>query len=60
MTKTDNTCEQKREEEDSPALKIVLLHRYDDSMTTFNRPEENWLHRPETTQQNKDQQNYSI
>ena len=29
MTLTDYMCQEKKEEEDSPALKIVLMHQYD-------------------------------
>ena len=34
MTLTDYMCQQKKEEGDLPALKIVLTHQYKDSKTT--------------------------
>ena len=35
MMLTDDMCHEKKEEEDLPALKIALMHRYDD--TRLNR-----------------------
>ena len=37
MTHIDNMCQEKKEEEDLPALMIVSIRRYDDSWTTSKR-----------------------
>ena len=34
MTLIDDMCQEKKEEEDKPPLKITLMHRYNDSKTT--------------------------
>ena len=34
MTLMDEMCQEKKEEEDWPALKTVLMHRYNNSKTT--------------------------
>ena len=33
MTQTDYMCQEKKKEEDLPALKTALMHWYNDSMT---------------------------
>ena len=38
---TDCLCQEKKEEEDLPAFKIVLMNRYNDSMSTYTSAEEN-------------------
>ena len=35
--KTDYMCQEKKEEDDSPALRIVPMHQYEDSKTTLKR-----------------------
>ena len=40
MTKTDYICKEKNEQEDSPALKIASMYRYDDSKTTKKKNKE--------------------
>ena len=35
MTQIDCMCQEKKEEDDSTALKIVYMHQYKDSTTTF-------------------------
>ena len=34
MTLTDNMCQEKKEEEDLPALRIALMQQYNDEKTT--------------------------
>ena len=41
MTMADSMRQEKREEEDIPALKTALAPRYNDSKTTEKNPEEN-------------------
>ena len=48
MTLTDLMCQEKTEQEDSPAFKIMLMHWYKDSKTTLKNTVEDWLKRPET------------
>ena len=48
MTLTDYVCQEKREEEDLPAFKSALTHRYNDSKTTEKSAEKDWLQPPET------------
>ena len=40
MTLTDYICQEKKEEEDLPAVKAALTYRYDDSKTTVKNMEE--------------------
>ena len=40
----------KKVEEGLPAVKIVPMHRYEDSKIKLNNAEEYWLQRPETIQ----------
>ena len=48
MTLIDYMGQEKKEEEDSPALKIALMHQYNKFNTTLISAEENWLQWPET------------
>ena len=48
MMKIDYMCQEKKKEEDTPALKTALMHKYNDSNTTYKSVEENWLQPPET------------
>ena len=43
-------CQEKKEEEDTPALKIVLMHRYKDLKTTLKSAEQDGLQWQETIQ----------
>ena len=43
MTLTDYIREEKKKEEDLPALKTVLTHRYNDLKITYESTEEDWL-----------------
>ena len=49
-------CQEKKEEEDSPALKLASIHQYEDLKTTLKKAKKNWLQRPETTQESTEQQ----
>ena len=48
-TLTAYMYQEKREEEDLPALKTALIHRYNDSKTTEKNTNEDWLQPLETT-----------
>ena len=48
MTLTDYMCQEEREEEELPAVKTALTHRYNDSKTTEKSAEEDWLEPPKT------------
>ena len=48
MTLTDYMFKEKREEEDLPALKTALTHRYDDSKTINKSTKEDSLQPSET------------
>ena len=37
MALTDYMCQEKKEEQDSPALNIVSMHQFEDSKTTGKR-----------------------
>ena len=41
-------CQEKKEEEDLPALKTTLTHRDNDTKTTYKNVEENRSQPPET------------
>ena len=41
MTLTDCMCQEKKKEEDLPALKIVLMHQYANTKTTIKREKKN-------------------
>ena len=43
MTLTNYMCQEKKEEEDFPALKTALTHRYNDLKTTYKSVEEDRL-----------------
>ena len=47
-TLTDNMYQEKREEEDLPASKTALIHRYNDSKITQKNTNEDWLRPLET------------
>ena len=47
MTSTDYMCQEKKEEEDFPALKTALTQRYNDLKITQKITEEHWLQPPE-------------
>ena len=40
--------QKKKKEEDSPGLKIALMHWYTNSKNTLKSTEEDWLQQPET------------
>ena len=40
MTLIDYKCQEEREEEDLPALKTALMHRYNDPKTIYKSAEE--------------------
>ena len=48
MTLIDYMCQEKMEEEDLQASKIVLTHQYNDSKTSEKSVEEDWLQPPKT------------
>ena len=52
-------CQEEREEEDVPAQKTALTHRYNDLMITYKSAEEDWLQPPEIilTTRHEDQRN---
>ena len=43
---------QEKKDEDLPALKTALTHRYNDSKTTYKSAGEDWLQPPETKTEN--------
>ena len=43
MTLTDYMCQEKKEEDDLPAIKTALTLRYNDSKITFKSAEKDWL-----------------
>ena len=45
---TDYMFQEKKEEEDLPALKIALTHQYNDSKTIYKNTKEDSLQPPET------------
>ena len=47
-TLTDYIFQEKREEEDLPALKTTLTHEYNDSKTIYKNTKEDTLQPPET------------
>ena len=52
MTETDYMRQEKKKEEDSPALMIESIHRSDDSKTTWKRTTKDkleWLEKARTT-----------
>ena len=53
MTLTDYMYRESGEEQDSPALKIALTHRYNDSRTTKKRTKKDWLQLSETILANR-------
>ena len=48
MTLTDFMCQEKKEDDDLPALKITLTHRYNDNKDYIEKRREDWLQPPET------------
>ena len=59
MTLTDSMCQEKKEKEDPPALRIASMHRYNDSKNALKSADEDWLQQPEiiqTTQASTEQQ----
>ena len=48
MILTDYMCKEKKDEEKKPALKIALMHQYNDSKTTEKSAEEDCLRPPKT------------
>ena len=48
MTVTDYKYQEKKEEEDSPALEIALTHYYNDLKATYKSAENDRLQPPET------------
>ena len=49
---TEYMCQEKKKEEDLPALKIALTHRYNNFNTTYKSANKHSLQPPETDQQN--------
>ena len=41
MTLTEYMCQENKEGEDSPALRIALIHQYKDSRNTLKRAKKN-------------------
>ena len=50
-------CQEKKQEEDLPAFKIVSMDRYKDSKTTLKIAEEDWLQWLKQYRQHKHQEN---
>ena len=50
MTLTDYICQEKKEEENSPVLKTVLTHQYNDLKSTYKSMEEDRSQPSETIQ----------
>ena len=44
----EDVCQENKEGEDLPVLKIVLTHQYNDLKTTYKKVEEGWLQPLET------------
>ena len=56
MALTDFMCQEKKEEENLPALKTASKHPYNDSKTTYKSVKEDCLQPPETIQKNDNSQ----
>ena len=48
MTLTDYMGQEKKEKEDLPVSKTVLIHQYNDLNTTYKNVEEDWLQTAKT------------
>ena len=46
MMLTDYMCQEEVKEEDLPALKATLTHRYNDMKSTYKSAEEDWFQQP--------------